>query len=367
MILNQLTVKYAKLALQGSSIKKDSPEQITANCPMCGDKKHRFSVSAVKDDVGVVGCFNAGCILENGMPFPAFLKMHDENLYNQYRKEKFDSNLGVLKTDKKPVDLNHLLKIAQIARMAKEKSKKILNLQKPQEVKKPKRGILGNINLPEVFGNLEKLPDIPEAVQYLEKRKIPEEIYKHYFFSKDKFIKVLDKTYFVENYIFIPIIQENKLKGFYTRSINEKRFSTILFPNADKYWCSDFKIQQGVRYYIFEGIFDAISSGLDRTIAMLTADLSDEVLEELENPSPVFVFDNDKTGVKKAIRILQKGYEVFVWPNEWSEFKDINEVLQKHIEIFKDIEDTQKYIKQVIENNIKSGINAEVMLKMKNL
>jgi hypothetical protein len=362
MILNQLTVKYAKLALQGSSIKKDSPEQITANCPMCGDKRHRFSVSAVKDDVGVVGCFNAGCILENGMPFPAFLKIHDESLYNQYRREKFDSNLGVLKPDEKPADLNHLLKIAKKTQ-DKQQSQKTKN----QEIKKPKRGILGNINLPKVFENLEKLPDIPEAVQYLEKRKIPEEIYKHYFFSKDKFINVLDKTYFVENYIFIPIIQENKLKGFYTRSISEKRFSTILFPNADKYWCSDFKIQQGVRYYIFEGIFDAISSGLDRTIAMLSADLSDEVLEELENPLPVFVFDNDKTGVKKAIEILEKGYEVFVWPNEWSEFKDINEVLQKYIETFKNIEDTQKYIKQVIENNIKSGINAEIMLKMKNL
>jgi hypothetical protein len=342
MTLNQLTIKYTKLALKGSSIKKDTPEQITANCPMCGDRKHRFSVSAVKDDVGVAGCFNAGCSLENGLPFPAFLKMQDESLFQQYRKEKFNSDLGIIGKDKSgnpsnPSNLNHLLDIA------KGKKKKI-------------EPILGNIKLPEIFGCLEKLTDVPEAVKYIENRSIPEELYQHWYFSKEKFIKVLDKTYFVENYIFIPIIQRNKLKGFYTRSIEEKRFSTILFPSADKYWSSEPDVQ-GEDFYIFEGIFDALSSGLQNTIAMLSADLPDELLEDLVNP--VFIFDNDKTGKKKALEIVEKGYRVFIWPEEWESYKDMNEMLTSGT--------LKELIAKNIKDNIYSGFQAKIKLSLRKL
>ena len=336
MTLNQLTIKYTKLVLNGSSIKKDTTEQITANCPICGDRKHRFSVSAVKDDIGVAGCFNAGCSLENGLPFPAFLKMINESMYQQYRKEKFNSDLGITTKDK-PGNLNHLLNIAK---------------------KEPKKEepILGNIKLPEIFGCLKKITDVPEAVKYIENRSITEELYQHWYFSEEKFIKVLDKTYFVENYIFIPIIQRNKLKGFYTRSIKEKRFSTILFPSADKYWSSEPDVE-GEDFYIFEGIFDALSSGLEKVISMLGADLTDEILEDLNDP--VFVFDNDKTGRKKSLSCVEKGYKVFVWPNEWESFKDMNEI--------KCLGVSEEEIKNTILNNIQGGFEAKIKLNLRKL
>jgi hypothetical protein len=346
MTLNQLTIKYTKLALQGSSIKKDTPEQITANCPMCGDRKHRFSVSAVKDDIGVAGCFNAGCSLENGLPFPAFLKMHDENLYQQYRKEKFNADLGIIsKNGSTGGNLNYLLDIA------KNKESK-----EPNEPKEPKEPILGNIKLPEIFGCLKKLPDVPEAVKYIENRCIEKDIYQNWYFSEEKFIKVLDKTYFVQNYVFIPIIQRNKLKGFYTRSIEEKRFSTILFPSADKYWSSEPDVQ-GKDFYIFEGIFDALSSGLPKTIAMLSADLSQDLLDDLDDP--VFIFDNDKTGKKKALEIVEKGYRVFIWPEEWESYKDMNEILTSGT--------LKELIAKNIKDNIHRGFQAKIKISLRNL
>jgi hypothetical protein len=342
MNLSPLTIKYAKLALKGSSIKKDSSTQITANCPMCGDKKHRFSISAVKDEIGVVGCFNAGCSLENGLPFQAFLKMHNESLYNQYRKEKFNQDLGIVKTEE---NLNDLLSIAKDAKGSKSTKKE------PE-----KEPILGNIKLPEIFGCLRKIEDIPEAVKYIEKRCIAKDVYCNWYFSTEKFIKVLDKNYFVLNYIFIPIIQRNKLKGFYTRSIEEKRFCTILFPSADKYWSSIPDVK-GKDFYIFVGIFDALSSGLQNTIAMLSADLSDDVLEDLDNP--VFVFDNDKTGRKKSLSCVEKGYNVFIWPDEWESFKDMNEILCSGV--------SKEEIKDTILNNTESGLEATIKLNLKRL
>ena len=142
------------------------------------------------------------------------------------------------------------------------------------------------------------------------------------------------------------------MAGFYTRSIEEKRFSTILFPNKEKYWCSDREICED-RYFIFEGIFDALSSGLDKVIAMLSADLSSEVLCNLNDP--VFVLDNDETGRMKALKYVQEGYKVFIWPDDIYE-KDMNEVLKS-----KDREE----IRQMILDNIYSGFEAQIKLKMK--
>jgi hypothetical protein len=332
MVLSQLSRKYANLVL--GKPKKESSNQMTWNCPLCGDKRGRGNLGAVKDEIGVYRCFNAGCVAEQGLPFPALLKMLDESLYQQYRKEKFNEDLGIIKPEN---NLNNLLEIA--------KNKKV-------ETPKP----VFNIKLPEVFGNLVKLMDVKEAVKYIENRCVSEEVYKNWYFSKEKFLKVLDKNYFVENFIFIPIIQNDKLKGFYTRSIEEKRFSTILFPNAEKYWSSTPSLSKE-KYYIFEGIFDALSSGFDNVIAMLSSDLSEEVLENLIDP--VFVFDNDKTGRKKSLSIVEKGYEVFVWPDKWDSFKDMNEVLCSGI--------SKETIKETILSNIEGGFSAKVKLNLKKL
>jgi len=320
--LNLVTRKYAKLVL--NSIKKDAPDQIIANCPLCGDRRHRLSIAAVKDDIGVARCFNAGCPAENGMPFPVFLKMMDESLFQQYRKEKFDYDLGL----DKPKDLNHLLK-----------PKKVLN-----------------INLPDVFRHLEKLIDIPEAVEYVKNRCVPESYYKNWYFSKDAFIKVLDKNYYVKNFIFIPIIQNEKLSGFYTRSIEEKRFSTILFPNAEKYWATE-NLNKNEKVFITEGIFDAIATGYENIVAMLSASLPDFLIDELK--TPIFILDNDKTGIEKALNYVQGGYNVFIWVDEWEKYKDLNEVLCDGI--------SRSKIRNIIENNIYNGLEAEIRINLKNV
>ena len=326
MILDELSKKYFKLTIKNK--KKETPSNISADCILCGDKRGRLNLGAVKDPIGVCRCFNAGCPLnDNALPLPAYLKLVDSNLYMQYRKEKFNRDIG------REEDLNHLLESSE---------PKVEKKKEPEE----------NIDFKKVFPTLTKLTNSNEAIAYVRKRGISEDIYENWYFSRQKFIEVFNKKYYVYNFIFIPIYQNNKLAGFYTRSIYEKRFSTILFPNKEKYWSSD-KILNNNRYYIFEGIFDALSSGLDHTIAMLSADLSDEILEQIEDP--IFILDNDKTGRMKSIKYLNQGYKVFIWPNGIYE-KDINELLNRM---------SIKEIKQMILNNIDSGFNAVMKVKMK--
>lgn len=331
MVLDELSKKYFKLAVKNK--KSESPNRIVCNCVMCGDKKNRLSLSAVDDDVGVCRCFNAGCTLnDQALPLPMFLKLIDNSLYERYRREKFNKILG------KEKDLNSLL-----GNKTKEKNKKIIKKSFP----------ISSEKIMEIFSGLERLESIESAVKYVENRGISKEIYENWYFSPNKFIKIFDKSYYVEDFIFIPIIQNNKLSGFYTRSIREKRFSTILFPNKEKFWSSDFILNKENQYYIFEGIFDALSTGLEHIIAMLSADLSNEILEEVKNP--IFVLDNDETGVLKSLRYVESGYSVFVWPNDIYE-KDMNELLRRK---------SRKDIKSMIEDNIFSGMDAQIRLKIK--
>lgn len=337
MVLDELSKRYFKLATKNK--KSESPSRITCNCVVCEDKKNRLSLSAVNDEVGVCRCFNAGCTLnDNALPLPAFLKLVDNTLYERYRREKFNRTLG------KDASLNGLLK---------EEKSDLNNLleDKPKEKKEEKKL---DIDIPSIFQGLINLTDSQKAIEYVKGRGISEDIYKNWYFSKEKFINILDKNYFVLNSIFIPIIQNNKLSGFYTRGIEEKRFSTILFPNKEKYWSNDFKLE-GSQYYIFEGIFDALSSGLEHVIAMLSADLSDDVISDLVDP--VFVLDNDETGKLKSLKYVQEGFKVFIWPKDIYE-KDMNELLKRM---------SREDIKDMIESNIFKGFDAQIKLKMKRI
>lgn len=205
------------------------------------------------------------------------------------------------------------------------------------------------LRVPELFTK-QLLPcrAVPEAVAYIENRGLT--VGDNWLFSKEKFIKIFDKPYYVLNFIFIPLFQNGKLRGFYTRSIEEKRFSTIVFPKGEKYWASE-TIDETKPCYIFEGIFDAMSSGLDNVCAMLSADLPEEFLDDLVDP--IFCFDNDATGIKKALKYNKLGYKTFIWGN--IKEKDMNERLQST---------SIEANRHMIENNIFKGMGALMKLKM---
>ena len=334
MNLSLLSKKYFKLAVK--NIKRETPNKITCNCPLCGDKRGRLSITAVKDENGVVGCFNAGCIFaETPMPFVKALDYLAPDLTHLYKQEKFKNNIDFLKNDLNKNSINEN-SLNDLLERVKSKEKVI------KETK--------IFSVPEKFLKIFKeLKSSKKGVEYLNKRKI--EIQDDWLFSEKNFVEFEDKKYYVKNAIVIPLWQAGKIKGFYTRSIEEKRFSTIILKGGEKLWISK-NFNNNKTVYIFESIFDALSSGLDNVIAMLGADIDNVFLEKLD---VVFVFDNDETGYKKTFKFL-KNHKCFVWPANIYD-KDINKLLETK---------TKEEIKDIILNNIFKGLEGIIRLNLRN-
>lgn len=348
--MDVIDVKYFKLAV--GNFKKETAHDIALDCPACDDNKGRLHMYQ-KDtmEIPLVRCFNAGCDYEEHQGLIKFLSSYAPTIAINYKTEKFKRSIDTLKegkslndiingtvTSKKPTEIDDI--VIETA----------LNFDRHTKEPRVKQDLVKNPRkIPEMFTNmLYYAKDIEVCKEYIQKRNL--EVKPDWLFSKQKFVNIFDKAYFVENFIFIPLWQNDKLRGFYTRSIEEKRFSTIIFPKGEKYWVSD-NFNPDETCYIFEGIFDAMSSGLDNVVAMLSADLPEEFLDELKEP--VFCLDSDKTGVKKSLKYNKQGFKTFIWPEV--ETKDMNDMLKVQ---------TKEDNKKMILENVYNGLPAQIKLNL---
>jgi len=319
--LNPINIKYFKLVVP--KIKKDSKNEVTGCCPVCGDTKYRLHLYST--EVGdLVHCFNSGCPLEEKHhSMYNFLKIINQYL-EQYKQETFKTKIQNLNIQS------------------------IIDSVKPIEPIEPikKEPEVPTIPLERLF---DKIQDHQVALDYLKNRCIEPQ---NWFYSTQDFFKYNDKNYYLKNYILIPIFNSDyKYRGFYSRSINEKKFSTFLLQDTDKIWIQNPKDPPEI---ITEGIFDALSTGFNNPAAMLGADLNDDYIKTLPK-NTIIATDNDTTGIKKLYKFIQKGFKVFIWPDVQE--KDFNEMLC--------IGYTKQDIKLFIEKNTHSGLTARVKLGMK--
>jgi hypothetical protein len=338
MNLDQSNIKYFKQSVSG--IKKDTQQEVSANCPACGDKKHRLHLYAT--EVGdLVHCFNSGCELaEKHHTMVNFLKIINSPLLNSYKREKFQTQLEAIK------ESNTLDSIVSEIKEKRQKSPSPPSPPRTNEKEIPKL----------LLDKFQKCKDNEDCFEYVLSRGLTPEC--DWLYSTDRFFEYGDKKVFLENFLIVPIYKNNKFKGWYSRSIKEKQFSTFLLPNAEKIWYRDsgypdFPTTTG-NLYFFEGVFDALSTNFSNSASMLGADLSETYIKLLDKNS-VFVFDNDTTGIKKAIKYAKLGFGVFVWPE--IDYKDLNELLQKGV--------SKEQITELIKKNTHRGIMAEAKLKLK--
>jgi len=322
-MLEPVNTKYFKMAV--GKLKKDTANEISCCCPVCGDDKDRLHLYWT--EVGdLVHCFNDGCELsDKHHTIRNFLSIAAPGLYEQYRRETFKGTIKALKETESLQDI-------------------MQGLNKPKP--KPKKSIpLDNLFM--------SIMDSEAGIKYVKTRGIKEDIYKDWYFSEDRFFEFEGKKVFLKNYIIIPIFQDEKYRGFYSRSITAKNFSTFLLPDIEKIWTSKDEYPE----IICEGIFDALSTGFESSGAMLSASLSKEYTESLPK-STIIALDNDQTGVRKAKKFLQDGFRVFVWPDSnIVKEKDFNEMLQSGYKL--------NEIKEIILNNTFSGIIGKVKLGIK--
>jgi hypothetical protein len=251
----------------------------------------------------------------------------NSNYITSYRRTLLDSKIQDIKGEDKLADM--------LKRVQENQSKEIK--QNIQEVPKL------------LLDKFHKCTDSKECLAYLKQRKI--EPQDTWLFSTEKFFEFNDDKLYVENFLIIPIFNDNdKFRGWYSRSIKEKQFSTFLLEDQPRFWQND---PHTIPEIVCEGVFDALSTGYNNCAALLGAELPLEYQQSFPK-STIFAFDNDPTGTEKSIKYTKMGFNIFVWPD--GVYKDFNELLQAY---------SKKEINELIKANTFKGIGAETRLRMK--
>lgn len=337
-MISPINKRYFLLAIDGAKVGKNNDVDISVRCPVCGDSSKNKNSTRLhlfhKNGKDGIQCFNGDCAL-NGRVYNlfGFLKSFYPNLLENYKRETFIQNMNNLSGESLDV-------FADVSLKPKENT---------LEIQKTKPVLTHNL-----FQYFDNILEHDEALAYLTKRGLDyfNSSYEWYFGKQD--LQIGDKLYKLTNAIIIPLYYKDEMYGFYSRNIFNKEFFTYN-PEANmgyKIW-NWFNIDKSKEVYIFEGIFDAISSGLENCIALMGAKIPDERLKELKKP--VFVLDNDKTGILNSIDYAKKGFTVYIQPDNLKE-KDMNELYLNNLEL---------NVPEMIKNNLYSGISAEIRLKAK--
>ncbi len=328
-MIREVDRRYFKLAV--GKIKKDSDNDISCSCPACGETRNRLHLYDSGNGDALVFCYNSGCELnDSAAPLGKFLDVIESPYLSGYKRETLGVAVDQIKNE---------ISMGDILKKIKTKTDPDFDLEpaKTNELEIP-------------LHHFDKASSNQDAVEYLKIRGI-NEIPDNWYFSTDEFFTHNKKTMYVKDYLIIPILNKhNKIKGFYSRSIREKRFSTYLL-DTEKVWTQNPKNPPEI---FAEGIFDALSTGFENPAAMLGAGLSQGYRNSLSK-DVIFAFDNDKTGREKSLEYIDYGFKVFVWPN--LDIKDFNELVQKGA--------SKETIKQMILDNCYSGIQAKIRIRMR--
>lgn len=342
-MISNINKRYFLLAVSGTKIGKTSNVDIAVRCPICGDSQKNKNSTRLhlyhKNGKDGIQCFNGDCEI-NGRVVNVynFLKNFYPNLLENYKRENFIQNMNHLSADS--IDV-----FADIAKNIKSNQQSIQSIQTNQQ--KP-------VLTHNLFQYFENIIEHEEAISYLAKRGFDyfNSKYEWYFGKQD--LKIGDKLYKLTNALIIPLYYGDEMYGFYSRNIYNKEFFTYMpEQNIGFKIFNWFQIDKEKETYIFEGIFDALSMREDNVIALMGAKIPEERLKELKKP--VFVLDNDKTGILNSIEYARKGYTVYIQPDIYRE-KDMNELMLN----FPDLD-----VSKMIKENLYSGISAEIRLKSK--
>jgi len=329
MSLSRQDIKYFKLAVGLDRIKKETDVDISAKCPVCGDSQKKHNSARLhlynKGEVTNVSCFNGNCSVHNKTVY-SFLRDFYPALLSGYKKETFKNTISTMHS-------GDVFKQFNSTTTEKETNTSEVQTQ-------------------DLSAYMTDISESNAALQYLINRGLPYDgSYGKWYYGHQN-LKIGDITYPITDSIVIPLYYNNEMYGFYSRSIRDKSFYTYMDQRNIGYKIFNwFNINKNEACFIFEGIFDCISSGLKNSIALMGAKLPDDRLKELKNP--VFVLDNDKTGLTNALDYSRLGCNVYIQPKEYME-KDMNELMLNHSEL---------NISMMIKRNIFTSIQAEVRIK----
>lgn len=301
-------------------------------CPICGDskknkhKKRGWVLDTPEYPFLIYKCFNGECYW--GGTFKNFLYNFYPELYKKYKN----------KLKQKLYD-----KVKNENIISKKNNTTLLNQNETKENNKFKLKLF-KLNS-ELF---KPITEYKEPLEYLKKRKIPEEYFEKIFFC-------IDKNSIYNDMIIFPFEYKKGLYyGFQGRSYKYKSFLTYSKNDNFKVY-NYFNVDLTQPVYIFESIIDSLF--VKNSIAMLGVDISKEILNTIQ--TPIFVLDNDDAGYNKIEKYLKLGYKCVIFPDN-IKCKDVNDMIVK--ENF-----TKEDIYNIIQYNIYQGNEGLIKLKLKRL
>ena len=329
--MNFVDAKYVSLLQpRFEKFAKKKENLYNLRCPYCGDsQKHRNKARGYfyeKKGDYVFKCHNCGV----GRTLSNFLKDHAVDLHAQYILESYkETSVG----------------------------RGTFRPQPKFESTKPKfqhkdDGIV----------SINKLNKEHPAVQYLQKRQIPEDKYSDLYYA-DKYktwVNTQKQTFNVtdpdHSRIVIPLISNGAWFGFQARATNPKNplryITTILDDTPPKIFNLD-----GVDYndtvYVTEGPLDSLF--INNSIAMVGADIDWMFLLSNYETNFVFVFDNEPRNVQIVNRmqsVIDRKLSIVIFPSEVKE-KDLNDMVLSGTNV-----------QQLVYENIYSGLEAQLKLNI---
>jgi len=289
-------IDYQEYLLKtGLNMLRPYGNKFNAQCCRCDDalvRKHRLWFMRQNDNNYIVKCHNGGCVYETATSLLIFLLNEfpniGEELKDAERKQYFE----------------HLKDNRNLPQKDRKRKSYINNTKLFNKDKKIKFVDSLNENI------FKSIYEKQEAIEYLQNRKIDEKFYKDWFYVDENLIE----HNFAGN-IVIPLVRnsDNKIYGFNSRNIFEKKFINTLFSEDAYKIYNLYNVDVENSVYIFESIFDSLY--VENSIACCGAGFPEELLISYFK-RPIFCFDYDETGLNKSIEYLIMGYEVFIFPEK---------------------------------------------------
>lgn len=200
------------------------------------------------------------------------------------------------------------------------------------------------------------LPQRHEAVELLQKRKVPSEFLNDLYYVENfrQFLQGTEYEKKVDSFakIIIPLRSQNGLFGIQARKIDVKdkgpKYFTVKFVECASIFGRE-RVDRKKPIYVVEGPFDSMF--LQNSIAVTGSGISKIDFEG----DFVYCLDNEprnKSIVNIMKQLLSKGNKVVIWPEKIRE-KDINEMSLSGIDV-----------NTVVKSNIYSG--AKGIIKLSN-
>jgi hypothetical protein len=269
------------------------------------------------------------------MSVPNFIKMVDQNLYNEYVVEN-------LKDNKTPEQIDFESFVDKMKKPVFLKSGPLKNLRKISQLS----------------------PDHP-AKKLIDSRQIPTPYHAKLFlcpnfkaFTNELVPNKFDISH-DETRILIPFFDKDKnLHAYQGRAIGKsdvKYITIVLNESVPKLYGLD-TVNFDKKTYVVEGPIDSMF--IPNSIATAGGDLVSALSNvQSSKSSMVVVYDNEprsKDTVRKLDKAIMQGYNVCIWPDNL-EHKDINDMIIAGL--------SSDFIKHIIDNNTYKDLSAMLTLK----